>query len=75
MLRPRILILFVAELSSRLSRYSAFLLSINDTPEIRDCFSGFQLDEVRLKYSVAKEGGTDARELIISNREVRTGLL
>lgn len=53
----------------------AFLMSINDTPEIRETFSGFHMDEVRLNYSIAKEGGTEARELIISNREVRTSLL
>jgi len=53
----------------------AFLLSINDTPEIRETFSAFHMDEVRLNYSIAKEGGTEARELIISNREVRTYLL
>lgn len=53
----------------------AFLLSINDTPEIREVFSAFQFDEVRLKYSVAQAGATDACELIISNREIKTGLL
>lgn len=54
----------------------AFLLSINDTPEIRDVFSGFMIDEVRLSYSVSKHGGAGkVGELIIGNREVRAGLL
>lgn len=53
----------------------AFILSINDTPEIRDWFSSFMIDEVRLNYSVAKGQATPARELIISNREALAGLL
>ncbi|TQS72766.1 DNA adenine methylase [Rhodobacteraceae bacterium] len=47
----------------------AFVLSINDTPEIREIFSAFAFDEASIKYSVASSGSTDARELIISNRE------
>ncbi|MFV0294580.1 MAG: DNA adenine methylase [Hyphomicrobiaceae bacterium] len=47
----------------------AFLLSINDRPEIRETFSGFQVEEVRLNYSVSASKSTEARELIISNRE------
>lgn len=53
----------------------AFVLSINDTPEIRDLFGGFHLEEVRLKYTVGREGAKEARELLVSNREVRTSLL
>lgn len=43
-----------------------FILSINDTPEIREIFSGFAIEEVGLNYRV---GGrvTPARELIISS--------
>lgn len=47
----------------------AFLLSINDVPEIRAAFSAFHMEEVRLKYSISKEEATAAAELIISNRE------
>ncbi|MDF1627051.1 MAG: DNA adenine methylase [Parvibaculaceae bacterium] len=47
----------------------AFLLSINDVPEIRAAFAGFHMEEVRLKYSISKEEVTAASELIISNRE------
>lgn len=45
-----------------------FLLSINDTPEIRACFSGFDLEPVLTRYCVG--GGNhqcEARELIFSN--------
>lgn len=52
----------------------AFVLSINDRPEIRDLFGGFMLDPVRLKYTVSNGAATDAQELIVTNREVRAGL-
>jgi DNA adenine methylase len=52
----------------------AFVLSINDTPEIRDVFSAFHLEEVKLKYTVGKSGTVDASELFVSNREVAVGL-
>ncbi|KIC43405.1 DNA methyltransferase [Ruegeria sp. ANG-R] len=53
----------------------AFILSINDVPEIRECFAAFHLEPVKLKYSVSKGGATEAKELIISNREVKTSLI
>jgi len=46
-----------------------FLMSINDVPEIRQTFSGFELTAVKTTYSIAKTGegrGTRA-ELLISN--------
>lgn len=52
-----------------------FILSINDTPEIRELFAGFIMDEVRLKYTVSSAGATDAAELIISNVEARVTLI
>ncbi|MBL3587443.1 DNA adenine methylase [Rhodovulum sulfidophilum] len=65
-----------AELAERLGRIKgAFVLSINDRPEIRDLFGAFRIEEVRLTYSVSKSGATAARELIIANREVRVGLV
>ena len=43
----------------------AFILSINDTPEIRDIFAGFTLQEVTLNYR--RSGAvTPAKELIIT---------
>lgn len=52
-----------------------FLMSINDTPEIRNWFKDFHLDEVRLKYTVAKAGSKKVQELIIGSQPPRTGLL
>lgn len=45
-----------------------FILSINDDPEIRRIFKGFEMEEVSLNYSLAQTGPTKAKELIISNR-------
>ena len=42
-----------------------FIMSINDVPEIRELFAGFELIEAELTYSVAGGHGTPARELII----------
>ena len=49
-----------------------FLLSINDVPEIREIFSGFQMVEVSTTYSVGKkQGSRDKRaELLVGNFEV-----
>lgn len=44
-----------------------FIMSINDTPEIRDLFAGFALEEVGLNYRVSRSV-TPARELIITPR-------
>lgn len=43
-----------------------FILSVNDVPEIRDTFSGFQMEEARLRYTVSGGRGMAARELIIT---------
>lgn len=42
-----------------------FLLSINDTPMIRDVFAGMAIEEVELNYRISGKA-TPARELIIS---------
>jgi len=58
------------KLSSLLANLKGkFILSINDTPEIRKIFSKFHFLEVSLTYSIGKEGHTDAKELIYSNFE------
>lgn len=55
-------------LSERLAGIDAqFLLSINDVPEIRSTFSGFNIREVQTTYASRKPGNTAARELLISN--------
>lgn len=53
----------------------SFVLSLNDLPEVRSLFARFYLEPVKLTYTIAKSGATQANELIISNREVRVGLL
>lgn len=64
----------MAELLSQIK--GAFILSINDTPEIREIFGGFLSDEVRLTYTAGREAMREkAQELIISNRAAPAGLL
>ncbi|PTE21602.1 DNA methyltransferase [Cereibacter changlensis JA139] len=53
----------------------AFVLSINDAPEIRALFGGFRIEPVRLTYTVSAGQGTEAQELVISNREALARLL
>lgn len=53
----------------------AFIMSINDVPEIRELFAHFYISPVSLKYSIAQKGTTEAQELLISNVEVKTTLL
>lgn len=42
-----------------------FILSINDVPQIRELFSGFEFREVGLTYSISGKG-TEAKELIVT---------
>lgn len=44
-----------------------FLFSINDRPEVRDLFAGFNIEPVETTYTVAKGGAKRVGELIISN--------
>jgi DNA adenine methylase len=47
-----------------------FLMTINETPEIREIFEGFRIEEVNLKYSCARASesrGKSRTELLISN--------
>ncbi len=54
-------------LADRLSKIAgAFILSINDVPDIRAIFAGFDMEEVSLTYTVNGSSPTAARELIIS---------
>lgn len=45
-----------------------FLLSINDTPEVREFFAGFEFEEVLTTYTIGSEGASEAQELLIWNR-------
>jgi DNA adenine methylase len=47
-----------------------FLMTINDTSEVREIFDRFTIEEVELKYSMSKKEGSRAQvrtELLISN--------
>lgn len=45
-----------------------FILSLNDTPEVRSMFAGFDIEEVSLHYGVGG-GQRPAREVIISGKQ------
>ncbi|UFZ05501.1 DNA adenine methylase [Bradyrhizobium ontarionense] len=60
----------MADVLSRLK--GRFILSLNDTPEVRKTFHGFALRPVRLTYSVAASTNAKAaRELIITGPKRR----
>lgn len=46
-----------------------FLVTINDHPEVREWYKGFNIEEVKVSYSVAKEQSArkEYNELIITN--------
>lgn len=54
------------------------MVSINDHPDIRACFKGFNIGELKIKYTAGKaEAGEvrrDSGELIITNFETSGGL-
>lgn len=58
-----------ARLAESLSRIRGrFILSINDTPEIRDAFARFDLTPVETTYTLSGSGASVARELIVTPR-------
>ncbi len=44
-----------------------FILSLNDTPEVRATFAGFDIEAVGVRYTVAAKAAQEAREVIITN--------
>jgi DNA adenine methylase len=48
-----------------------FLMSINDVPEIRGLFGGFDIEEVQTSYTVGMKAGSRGRrgELLVSNKQ------
>jgi DNA adenine methylase len=57
-----------ALLASRLREIKGqFILSINDVPQIRELFTGFDIEEVGVNYTAGGGKGTAARELIIAH--------
>ncbi|MDE2342896.1 MAG: DNA adenine methylase [Betaproteobacteria bacterium] len=54
-------------LADRLAQIKGrFLMSLNDTPEVRQVFSAFRLDPIEVKYSVNGKSQSAAAELLIS---------
>lgn len=49
-----------------------FILSINDTPEMRDTFGGFGMEVVDMTYTVARSAAKRVQELIITGPAART---
>ena len=55
-------------LRDRLKRLTGrFLMSLNDTPEVRDIFSGFRMETVEIMYSIQSSGMRRHQELLIAN--------
>jgi len=56
------------EMAQRLKRVKGkFLLSLNDTPEIRTIFKDFRVTSLQLAYSSQRKAGKKYGELFISN--------
>lgn len=55
-------------MSRRLARLKGkFLLSLNDTPEVRKIFKTFRFEPISIAYSVQRKGERQHREVLISN--------
>lgn len=65
----------IAEVDAHRQDRASSVAAIEGAPAIRECFGRFHLHTVRLTYTVSEGGGKQAQELIVSNREVRMGLL
>ena len=48
-----------------------FMLSINDHPDIREVFKGFDHKEVSLLYTAGRKGPVEANELLFTNFEMQ----
>lgn len=44
-----------------------FLMSLNDTPEVREIFSGFHIAPIHITYSIQQSGPRSHQELLIAN--------
>lgn len=44
-----------------------FILSLNDVPEVRKLFGGFEIQDVELHYTSQKEAGKRYKEVLITN--------
>lgn len=44
-----------------------FILSLNDTPGVRDTFTGFHIESVKTRYSISAKSNQSVGEVLISN--------
>lgn len=57
-----------ARLADQLAQIKGrFIVSLNDTPEVREIFKAFRIDPVTTRYSCSKGASKPAREVLISN--------
>jgi DNA adenine methylase len=50
------------------SQWGDFILSLNDVPEVRATFAGFEMQAVKTTYTIAGKGAqTERGELLIAN--------
>ena len=57
-----------SDLSDQLSQIQGkFILSLNDVPEVREIFKGFNIESVQTKYLVGSKSTSIAQEVLISN--------
>ena len=60
-----------AEIAAKLSTIKGrFLVSLNDTPEVREIFSAFNIMSVGLTYTLHGGAGTNVGEVIITNCDI-----
>jgi len=62
---------FMARALARLK--SAFIMSINNVPEIRELFAAFNIIEIDVRYSCSSDNNHIGKELIITNQEAVAG--
>ena len=51
-----------------------FLMSINDVPEVREIFAGFEMREVSTSYTIGTKGSSRGKwaELLVANFSLRS---
>lgn len=51
-----------------------FILSLNDTPGVRETFASFRIQPVKTRYTISASRKQEAAELLISNFKLSTGM-
>lgn len=64
-----------SDLAARLATIKGrFVLSLNDRPEVRECFASFAISGVDLTYTIHGGEGSKVREVIIMDRTTASGV-